>query len=109
MAARRAAARGRGFIKVRRRPIARTCCGFLEFRQTRPVQPRASMMLEVVTVIEEQKVVELAVITDCAASVLVITVQRTKTESSDVPRQVNGNEEQRHPSGDRSPKGQHEC
>ena len=51
------------------------------------------MVLRVITVIQKQKVIYLSIVTDYAASVLVITLQVTQSETYRIPWQIDHKKE----------------
>src|SRR5262249_60216035 len=75
--------------------------------QQRPVQARPGVVLGVVAVVEEQEVIEGAVVADgAAARVLVVAVQGAQTQAEEVAGDVGGQEEPGVPGKQRTPQGQ---
>jgi hypothetical protein len=52
-------------------------------------------MLDVIAVIEQERVVQRSVMAGCAAGMLVVAVERAQGETAQVPRQVSRHEERR--------------
>ena len=92
----------------RRRPAADSRARRAISRQTIPGNAGVRMMLDVVTVVEQQQVVHRSVVARGAAGMLVMAVERAEGEAAEIPGQVGSQEERRRSAGDRRPEQQHE-
>src|SRR6266567_962067 len=79
-------------------------------RQLSPIHRRSCVMLDVIPIVEQQEVIQPAVVTDRTSRVFVVALQMTKPEPDEKTRQVNGHhkawskDEQRSPQSDRCAK-----
>jgi hypothetical protein len=79
----------------RRRPVAGSRRCRAKLRQPVPGNAGVRVMLDVIAVVEQERVVQRAVMAGRAAGMLVVAVQRAQRETAEVPRQVSCHEERR--------------
>src|SRR6185295_1018079 len=78
-----------------RRPPARTCAGKWPAGQSRPMLARPQVMLDVVAVVEEQPVIEPAVVAGRPCRVLEVALQPAQAEAKRIAGHVDADEEAR--------------
>src|SRR5205823_10767149 len=78
-----------------RRPPTLTGAGVTMLRQARPVHAGSRVMLDVITVVEEQQVVDGAVVARCAVMMLVESMNRAKKQADKKSRNIRACEELR--------------
>src|SRR3989442_10698843 len=76
-----------------RRPVAPAGAGFPLRRQMGPMCGRSRVMLEVITIIEEESVVEPAIMAGRASGMFVMALQVAQAKAYQETRQVSGAEE----------------